>query len=97
MTDMSYQDILKDFRQEIDVIDDEIVDLLARRFAIIKRVAEVKKKHDIPAVLPDRVEQVKRRNALRGSKQGLSADFMTDLYGLIIDHACFIEHEHLAR
>ena len=46
------------FRADIDDIDDRIVDLLARRFAISREVADHKLRHGIPIVLPERIEEL---------------------------------------
>lgn len=85
--------MLAGFRQQIDGIDEEIVDALARRLDLCRRVAEFKRQHEIPMMQPHRVEEVKRRAAQLGARHGLAASFMFDLYSLIIDHACWVEDE----
>jgi chorismate mutase len=79
------------FRAEIDSIDDQIVDLLARRFAICREVAAFKLRHGVPVVLPERIEQVKTRCADRATAQGVDRAFTLTLYGLIIDQTCDTE------
>ena len=51
------RELLK-FREEIDAVDVELVALLQKRFAIVDRVIVVKQAASIPAMLPDRIEQV---------------------------------------
>ena len=85
------------FRADIDGIDDQIVDLLARRFAIGRAVAAYKAQHGIPVVLPARIEQVKARCADRAEPQGLDRVFVTALYTLIIDQTCETERAVLAE
>ena len=58
---------LEELRDEIDVIDAELVALIQKRFEIADRVIAVKKRHGIAAVLPDRIEQVVQ-NALHAAK-----------------------------
>jgi chorismate mutase-like protein len=82
---------LKPFRHEIDEIDDQILKLLGRRFNVVKNVAKVKIKHDIPAFLGDRVTQVRERAAKNGQKYGIDPQFMRTLYTLIIYQSCAIE------
>ena len=79
---------LSRFRADIDDIDDRIVDLLARRFAISREVADHKLRHGIPIVLPERIEQVKTRCADRAGRQGIDRTFMLALYALIIEETC---------
>lgn len=60
--------ILTDLRAEIDAVDQKLVALLAARFEIVDRVIAVKRTKNIPAALPDRIEQVVQ-NSLKNSKQ----------------------------
>jgi chorismate mutase-like protein len=89
MNDLAY------YRAEIDSIDDQIIDLLAARLKIIHAVAGFKKRNAIPAILPDRVEEVINRNAARGESLGLDPQFIRALYAHIIDHACAVEQAHM--
>jgi chorismate mutase len=84
---------LTQFRADIDGIDDQIVDLLARRFAICREVAAYKLRHAIPVVLPERIEQVKRRCADRAEGQGVDRAFALALYALIIEQTCETERQ----
>ena len=84
---------LSQFRDIIDGIDDQIVDLLARRFAMCRDVAEYKLQHRIPVVLPERIEQVKARCAERAERQGVDGNLVTALYTLIIERACETERQ----
>jgi chorismate mutase-like protein len=82
---------LADFRKQIDAIDNELVELLARRLTICRAVAEMKKKAGIAMMQADRVAEVKARNAERGSRLGLDPGFTMNLYAQIIDEACRVE------
>ncbi len=87
---------LSPLRAEIDALDDAIVELLGRRFGVVRRVAAVKAAEGLPAVLPDRVAAVKRRAAALGAERGLDPAFVANLYQMIIDEACRLEEEHFA-
>lgn len=82
---------LKPFRKEIDEIDDQILKLLGKRFSIVRKVAKVKIKHDIPAFLGDRVAEVRERAAENGKKYGIDPQFLRTLYTLIIYQSCATE------
>ena len=45
---------LKDLRNEIDKIDDELVELFVRRMDIAAQVAAYKKEHNLPVFVPAR-------------------------------------------
>ena len=88
---------LTQLRTEIDRIDDQIIDLLAQRFAFCHEVARYKQRHNIAVVLPERIEQVKSRCAARALSQSLDADFVRDIYTRIIDQTCETEYRVLAE
>ncbi len=85
---------LAQLRARIDAVDDAIVDLLARRFALCREVAEHKQKHGIPVVLPERIEAVKRRCAERAAARNVDPAFVSQLYDRIIGETCRVETEH---
>jgi len=85
-------EILKPYRARIDAIDDEIVDLLARRMGVIREVAALKSERGIPAVLQDRVDEVRERCIARGLDNGLDPAFVRELYVRIIENACDLEN-----
>ncbi|MDE1152360.1 MAG: chorismate mutase [Micavibrio sp.] len=82
---------LKPHRKEIDKLDDQILKLLGKRFDVVRKVAKVKIKHDIPSFLGDRVAQVKDRAAAQGPKYGIDPEFLRTLYTLIIYQSCALE------
>lgn len=89
--------LLEEHRQKIDYIDDRIIDLLAERMEVIRAVAKIKADNDIPAVLPDRVEEVISRCAERAGTRHVSPELVRLLYTLIVDHACALEEEIIAK
>ena len=56
---MEYLEKMKPFRDRIDALDEQIIDLLVQREAIIREVGHFKYKENIPSVLQDRVDQVR--------------------------------------
>ena len=90
---MSSQDktaaiLLKPFRREIDALDREIVALLRERAGIIRAVASVKNKHDIPVVLQDRVDEVYQNAVRQADDEG---DYVGAIYQKIIETSCDLE------
>ncbi|MDJ0842839.1 chorismate mutase [Crocosphaera sp.] len=84
---------LKDYRQEIDRLDETLVQVLVRRFAICKQVAIYKKKMGIPVMQPARVKAVQERCARLGEKYGINPNFFYELYERIIFETCQIEDQ----
>jgi len=75
----------------IDAIDDQIVDLLVERFAVVGEVADIKKREGLAIVQTARVDEVKNRVAARANAAGLDGDLLRAIYTLIIDHAHKVE------
>ncbi len=86
-------EIMKPFRRRIDAIDDQIIDLLVERIDIIREVGHFKFQNDIPAVLPDRVIEVRERAAERAMAKGLDPELVRQLYSAIIGYSCDLEEE----
>ncbi|MBI2233941.1 MAG: chorismate mutase [Micavibrio aeruginosavorus] len=86
-------EILKPYRVRIDALDDRIVDLLIERIGIIREVGHLKARENIPAVLPDRVVEVRERAATRAAIKGLDPDLVRQLYTILIDYSCNLEEE----
>jgi|SRR5690242_20109956 len=81
------------FRKELDELDRRLIDTIAERFAICRRVAEYKAEHQIPMMQPARVLEVKKRAAERAMTAGIAERFALELYDLIISEACRMEDE----
>jgi 4-amino-4-deoxychorismate mutase len=80
------------FRKELDELDERLMDILARRFAICREVARYKAAMNIPMMQPGRVAEVKRRAGERALSAGLSQQFGIELYDLIVEEACSMEN-----
>lgn len=87
------KEILKPFRERIDALDKEIVDLLKKRVGIIREVAQVKYDHDIEAVLQYRVDEVRENAAQHAITKGLDGDLVRELYTILIGYSCDLEEE----
>ncbi len=84
-------EILKPYRARIDALDDRIIDLLVERTGVIREVGILKAREGIPAILQDRVDEVRERAATRAAEQGMDADLVRKLYAILIDYSCSLE------
>jgi len=75
---------LKEARDEIDIIDDKIVELIALRNAYIKQIAHFKNSVD-EVKAKDRIEDVINRMRGRAIELGLSPNLINDLYVRMIN------------
>lgn len=76
---------LAPLRAEIDALDAEIVGLLARRMAVVERVVAIKNREGIPALLPDRVEEVVGRVRNQAEAAGVPPDLVDTVWRGMID------------
>lgn len=78
--DMSKSNELEYLRQLMDSVDTEIVDLLARRMELGKRMGEIKKDCNLSVYNPERWREIVEMRNQQAMKLDLSADFILDLY-----------------
>lgn len=82
---------LADIRREIDAIDDEVIALLARRFALLPEVVAYKEANNLPPIIPERVQEVLDRNVATARAKGVSEQLVHDIYQQIINTMCKAE------
>jgi chorismate mutase len=73
-------DELEYLRQQMDSLDAEIIDLLARRMELTERIGHVKKELGMTAYQPDRWRDIVETRGGRGEQCGLDKDFIIALY-----------------
>lgn len=82
---------LEEYREEIDRIDGQLLELLGRRFEVCREVAHHKRAHGLATVQPARAAVVRQRAVGLGATLGLDARFVEALYDLIMAEACRLE------
>ncbi|HCM83340.1 MAG TPA: chorismate mutase [Alphaproteobacteria bacterium] len=82
---------LADIRKEIDAIDNDIIALLARRFALLPEVVAYKEANGLPPIIPERVREVLERNMATARTSGVSEKLVHDIYEQIINTMCKAE------
>ncbi len=82
---------LSDIRHEIDSIDDQIIALLARRFALLPEVVAYKEANNLPPIIPERVQEVLNRNISTARTAGVSEELVNNIYQQIISTMCKAE------
>jgi isochorismate pyruvate lyase len=87
---------LRALRNEIDAIDQRLAECIAQRFEVVDRVIGVKGPLGIPAMLPDRVEEVALNARARGEALGVPPDTMERLWRLLISETIRYEEQRLS-
>lgn len=83
-------------RSELDRVDRALLDDIRDRLALCARVAELKQRHDIAVLQPGRMQVVHRRAQDYAHRNGLSGDFVEELFTLLIGEACRVEDDIVA-
>jgi len=83
--------MLDDLRKEIDIIDNNIVDLIAKRIEIVKKVGEFKKQKNIPVIDSNRFQKVLEKVSKKAEDKNISKEFIVKIYNLLHDYMCEIE------
>lgn len=76
---------MKELRAAIDVLDAEIVTLLAKRAEYIDRASELKPAEGLPARIDDRVEYVAMRSRENAVKNGFDPDLTERIWRQLIE------------
>lgn len=74
---------LQIFRKEIDIIDDEILKLIAKRMSVSEKIGEYKKEQKVAVLQMDRWKQVLEDHINKGARLGLSAESVKDIFEII--------------
>ena len=84
---------LENFRQQIDLLDAQLIELLGRRFEVVRNVAHFKKEQGIPMMQAARIDAVKERTARLAAQYSVGPEFISALYDLIIEESCRVEDQ----
>ena len=88
---MEYQELLQNYREQIDTMDKEIIYLLSRRFEIVNQVWILKKENNIPALQKDRWKKLLNENILVWKELWISELFIRDVWERIHKESLEIE------
>ncbi len=70
---------LDSFRQKVDLVDVQILELMADRFQIIKQIGEYKREQNLAVYQPSRWQNVMESRIKTGVKKGMTEKFMKSL------------------
>lgn len=82
---VEYKENIDQLRAQIDVIDDNILYILASRMKISRKIGEYKKKNNIAILQTSRWDSVLEKVMAKGAEYGLSEKFVTTLFNAIHD------------
>jgi chorismate mutase/prephenate dehydrogenase len=87
---------LRELRDEIDEIDREIVELLAKRLRLVMKVGEFKRAHDLAIYDPDRERDLLARVA-KHAPAPLEPEMAQRIFQCVIQESRDLEKRHVDR
>jgi len=75
---------LEKLREKIDIVDENLMKVLAKRFALTKMVGEYKKTHKLKALAKNREEQIFKQREVWANELQLSPILIKQLFTTII-------------
>lgn len=88
---------LSDLRRQIDTLDAELVALLAKRQRCVERVIAIKRAEDLPARIPERIDEVLARIRQLALAERLEPDLAVAVWREMIEQFIAYEERVLAR
>ena len=75
--------VLQNLRKEIDIIDDELLNLLAKRLNVSEKIGEFKKEHKVAVLQMDRWSKVLDDHINKGVNMGLEEESVKEIFEVI--------------
>ncbi|MDX5347167.1 MAG: bifunctional 3-deoxy-7-phosphoheptulonate synthase/chorismate mutase type II [Hymenobacteraceae bacterium] len=82
-TDKEFINKAEELRHKIDAADRELIEVLARRMALVQQIGEYKKQNNVTVLQMDRWNEIFRTRPEWAAKMGVNKKFVAELYKLI--------------
>ncbi|MDD5770394.1 MAG: chorismate mutase [Candidatus Gracilibacteria bacterium] len=82
---------LQIYRDQINNIDSQIIELLAKRFEVVKNVGIYKKANNINPFQPNRWQEVLKSRKQKAQKLGINQDFIENIWNEIHKYSLELE------
>jgi chorismate mutase len=92
-----YEARMQKLRHTVDEIDDDLVELLARRMEIVRAMGDLKRLHQVSTLQPTRWKEILATRLAAARKLGLSEDFVSQVYQIIHEEAIQVQEEPMFR
>jgi len=90
-SDPKLLDVLGELRQQIDVFDENLLELMEKRMKIAEKIGEFKKDNNITILQSTRWDEIISKAVIKGESKGLSSEFIDLIFKAI--HQESINHQ----
>jgi len=94
---LPYETRMQKLRHTVDEIDDDLVELLARRMEIVRAMGDLKRLHQVSTLQPTRWKEILATRLAAARKLGLSEEFVSQVYQIIHEEAIQVQEEPMFR
>jgi len=84
---------LKNWRNQIDELDEELLNIFAKRINIVREIGKHKKTYDIPPLDEKRWQEVLQSKLSKARSLNIPEKFIEKLYSLIHENSLEIENK----
>ena len=74
---------IKILREQIDTIDNDLMELLAKRMRVCREIGQYKKEHGLTILQTNRYNEILDKRSAQGSLTGLGEEFVKKIFELI--------------
>jgi chorismate mutase len=82
-TDKSFLDVLGELRNQIDLLDDQLLNLMEQRMNVARTIARYKKENRITILQTSRWHEIVKNSVAKGVAKGLSNEFVENIFKAI--------------
>ena len=90
-SDPKLLDVLGELRQQIDIYDDHLLDLMEKRMKVAETIGRYKKENNITILQSLRWDEIIRKAIIKGKEKGLSPELIDAIFKAI--HQESINHQ----
>lgn len=78
---------LTQLRQQIDLLDNDLLEVLSKRLAVCREIGQYKKEHRMPVVQPNRYNDIMHQRIANAARLGLGEEFLRSVLLAIHDES----------
>ena len=71
---------IRQLRKQIDEVDNQLMELLAKRMSVCREIGQYKKEHNMTVVQTSRYNEIVEKRGVQGSLTGMSAEFVAKVF-----------------
>ena len=71
---------IKQLRHQIDELDNQLMDLLAKRMRVCREIGQYKKEHNMTVLQTNRYSEILTKRGAQGAQCGMSAEFVASVF-----------------